>query len=960
MSGVDSFFEKPEDEIYALKREMRIQEADFKKKSALLEQKVELLEMQLEEAQAREENLKRLQDTMLSAFGDSDSGGNRDEINKELDLAREHHQKDMDELKEAHQIELERMKAEIENTVNTYQREFNDLREREGTLDKRECKWKDEIQTLANEKSVLEEKIKTLESELTFVKDDIEKEIQRRLIEENSSVSHMKDQHEKEIAHLRDESDKAIVEIRQVYEQDKKALEDRLEGYSENMHHLQEALEAKANQEQANASFLSDLRDQQHEVEEIRAQAAEELNDMTRQRDDGLHKINLLENDLAKLKAAFKTIESTHKTKLEQAKQSIEASEGQQEDIKKLRKQSNTLRATIGKLEVSERKLKNMLVEKENQMEEERIDFKRKFVAERKKAQDAGDNVLRAKDGFEKKKNVILQEMIHKDDQIETLSKHVNELKNELSKIHTALPNDLSMTYGGQIDSHGNKRYLSTTSTGSVSDLRTGTDVGRSSAGFSTRSINNSFDASQKMLDSDMKLGRKTLSNLPTKRSQSTHPKMRANGRFRSPLPTRPRDELRQTQPRVHDLSGCRNNQTSPSIEESQIGFQDSFNVEDIKNNQIWQKVLNFSSAVECDICKDLVATHGFYQHLCGVHREFVGNDETFCSFNEALQLLNGGNETPSAREREDYQQQEHRLMSEINSLNDHLSEKVARIEELEHEKEELTIRVENAEGHVRELSHEVENSSIKTEKIQLELDKALLDLKQTKLNWAMTEEKRGETENQLKTEIKYLIGKLIKAKNKLAENKENEDQSAYLNKLINLVNSNSSSNPGSKVSSDRGLRIKDENEIPVRDFDDHSRDVSSFQDTCNFEQDSPCHKKVNSLKAMKINKTNPLRSATPSGYHTSAGGQRLSGQIRYGSTQRARASTNTINNSSQSFIDRRHISTGRNGRMSSSNSFVANTGYSQYMNAGIYARKNSSPRREHSASFTGVHMKRS
>ena len=65
-------------------------------------------------------------------------------------------------------------------------------------------------------------------------------------------------------------------------------------------------------------------------------------------------------------------------------------------------------------------------------------------------------------------------------------------------------------------------------------------------------------------------------------------------------------------------------------------------------------------------------------------------------------------------------------------------------------------------------LSSKLEGISAERDHLQLDLDKALLELKRTKIELALSEERKSESEQCYKNEIKYLIDKLLKAKNKL------------------------------------------------------------------------------------------------------------------------------------------------------------------------------------------------
>ena len=58
-------FHHSNEEIQNLKKSLRAKEADYQKLKAVSEQKVQLLEMQIDESREREDNLKKLQEKML-------------------------------------------------------------------------------------------------------------------------------------------------------------------------------------------------------------------------------------------------------------------------------------------------------------------------------------------------------------------------------------------------------------------------------------------------------------------------------------------------------------------------------------------------------------------------------------------------------------------------------------------------------------------------------------------------------------------------------------------------------------------------------------------------------------------------------------------------------------------------------------------------------------------------------
>lgn len=67
-----------------------------------------------------------------------------------------------------------------------------------------------------------------------------------------------------------------------------------------------------------------------------------------------------------------------------------------------------------------------------------------------------------------------------------------------------------------------------------------------------------------------------------------------------------------------------------------------------------------------------------------------------------------------------------------------------------------------------RDLKIELETVCIQKERLEMEVDRLKAELSTIKQDWMHSEEKRSQTETSLKNEIKFLIGKLLKAKNKI------------------------------------------------------------------------------------------------------------------------------------------------------------------------------------------------
>jgi len=79
-------------------------------------------------------------------------------------------------------------------------------------------------------------------------------------------------------------------------------------------------------------------------------------------------------------------------------------------------------------------------------------------------------------------------------------------------------------------------------------------------------------------------------------------------------------------------------------------------------------------------------------------------------------------------------------------------------------------------------------------DKLQYDLDQALIELKRTKIELALAEERKQESEQSYKNEIKYLIDKLLKAKNKLKRERQGrEDDELRHNVSMSFISTNGS-----------------------------------------------------------------------------------------------------------------------------------------------------------------------
>lgn len=102
--------------------------------------------------------------------------------------------------------------------------------------------------------------------------------------------------------------------------------------------------------------------------------------------------------------------------------------------------------------------------------------------------------------------------------------------------------------------------------------------------------------------------------------------------------------------------------------------------------------------------------------------------------------------------------------------------------EEMDFEKREILERLKEVEFQLQ--LTEGKNDILLNEKGSLEksLTKIVSELAKTKMDWAISEEMKDECESALKSEIKFLISKLLKAKGKINEKSNASQNSSLMN----------------------------------------------------------------------------------------------------------------------------------------------------------------------------------
>ena len=142
-------------QIEQITREKRQIEAEYRKETAVLKQKVELMKLELKEAAEREEDFRRMHETMMGALNSETP--EKDQFKKELDFASSLHEREKNDMKktyEEHKKIYDKQILEMREQITTQESTIKDLE-----FKKREV----EIQAEANEANFRKEKGEMME-----------------------------------------------------------------------------------------------------------------------------------------------------------------------------------------------------------------------------------------------------------------------------------------------------------------------------------------------------------------------------------------------------------------------------------------------------------------------------------------------------------------------------------------------------------------------------------------------------------------------------------------------------------------------------------------------------------------------------------------------------------------------------------------------------------------------------
>jgi len=761
-----------EDEIFTIRKQMRSQEAEFKKNKAVLEQRIEILELQNRELKEREESLKKMNNSIVGAFQDlnKENDPSSSKMIRELEAAKQTITKEYSEYKIRTQEmlrSLDKENKEVKEKLHEIESKYN-----QSTLfyEKNDGALQEKIQNLENERVHMNQILKFNEEELKSFKEKElnQNELQAKITELRFLLDKQSGEHRKEVERIHNEYNEAIKNIKMISASEKTSLESQV-------HKL---LDSK----KLDGSLFED----------IKKNYASEISRLKKERDSSFQRNESLEQQMAEMSENMKIIEE---------KAAHEKSEHDKEtkELRRMKLKMMDIEGLLRKYEQDEKNLKQMITEKDYKIEEVSTEFKKKLGNEKRRYEQVQEVAKKHREEAEKKIAVLTEENLKKEEMIKKLK---SQAKNKDSKYGRKTDNtDANKTNTSLVNISLIGQSLSTSkynpARGIIQEVKSTRYQNGPRSLLQTKNSESkiSYEDVQKELGKssyreDFEFTKeeddtKDLTNQNILLEISSPRTVYSASTYRSVSSSKKEPEFLIASSNLgSNLSKAKTPSNTKGPEKpvlninlwndglNSIEMNQSRNEEENKNVPKRKSNLNRTatsenrllSSTSLELRKKNVSICGndlsLFKDKTGLGSDFgriSSQSESnknllhFKSITNALDLTNSLNL--------------HSQKSEGMKMHQSRADFKDPLHEISNDTSQDKIK-ERGNRHRGGVDYKKENIDYEKEKLKFERDRLAMELQQTKMEWAISEENKEESELALKSEIKFLVNKLVQVKN--------------------------------------------------------------------------------------------------------------------------------------------------------------------------------------------------
>ncbi|CAD8078259.1 unnamed protein product [Paramecium primaurelia] len=272
-----------QEDCIQLKKNFLIKEHEWKKDRALYEQKIQLLELQLEDYKTREINQKKLNDTITQA----------------IDISGKTQQKSYSEFQKSMEIQFTNNKkyqecvTKLEEKLRCINEQLNDkenqLKDLEILQQKQQIMNEHKIQTLEQDKQYLNQEVSTLKDQLQKIEENYKSKEQLLKLQCEQEIQKIKDTSFKDMQEKQSDYDQRYQQLAQLYEKEKDQLQQRLIKSQNTIKKYQDHIESNQENQQMQQKYQDEIAELKQQIQEQQIQFQQERNMLKKQIEDQIN-----------------------------------------------------------------------------------------------------------------------------------------------------------------------------------------------------------------------------------------------------------------------------------------------------------------------------------------------------------------------------------------------------------------------------------------------------------------------------------------------------------------------------------------------------------------------------------------------------------------------------------------------------------------------------------------------
>ncbi|CAD8157400.1 unnamed protein product [Paramecium octaurelia] len=275
-----------QEDCIQLKKNFLIKEHEWKKDKALYEQKIQLLELQLEDYKTREINQKKLNDTITQA----------------IDISGKTQQKSYSEFQKSMEVQFSNNKkyqecvTKLEEKLRCLNEQLNDkenqLKDLEILQQKQQIMNEHKIQTLEQDKQYLNQEVNTLKEQLQKLEENYKSKEQLLKLQCEQEIQKIKDGSFKDMQEKQSDYDQRYQQLAQLYEKEKDQLQQRLLKSQNTIKKYQDHIESNQENQQMQQKYEEEIAQLKQQIEEQQISFQQERSVLKKQLEDQINTQN--------------------------------------------------------------------------------------------------------------------------------------------------------------------------------------------------------------------------------------------------------------------------------------------------------------------------------------------------------------------------------------------------------------------------------------------------------------------------------------------------------------------------------------------------------------------------------------------------------------------------------------------------------------------------------------------